>query len=380
MKLALVFTNDWELFGDGSGDYFDIQHKPLERLLNTFDDHGAKLTVMAEVGQQWAHLELAPEQPRAVEIAAAWEIILKKVVEVGFDVQLHLHPQWLNAVHDSDGWRLDYSRWAVSSLPRAELDDVLRRGKQYLEDVLTPVNAGYRCVAFRAGAYCIEPSGEVIESLQDSGFLYDTSISKGFYEPGFYDYRDAESNVRPWYASDADVKYGSDRAEGLLELPVFSYRAIDVPAWRRLRSRIYTREMSRRYPPERRPIPSHRPLPVQAASRTTLGRLRGQLSKLVRVRQVRLDYDALAPGEFVKAVRNLLQSDDLSRLVNEDITLPVIATGHVKNMLSDDNVARILDGLSTAFGSRVVFMTLTEAAATWARQSGECSPKQAQSA
>jgi len=52
MKLALILTNDWELFGDGSGDYFEIQHKPLEELLDTVEDHGAKLTVMAEVGQQ----------------------------------------------------------------------------------------------------------------------------------------------------------------------------------------------------------------------------------------------------------------------------------------------------------------------------------------
>ena len=58
MNLGLIITNDWEVFGDGSGDYFELQHKPLEALLKVVEEYGAKLTVMAEVGQQWAHQTL----------------------------------------------------------------------------------------------------------------------------------------------------------------------------------------------------------------------------------------------------------------------------------------------------------------------------------
>ena len=59
MKIGLVFINDWELFGDGSGDYFKIQHQPLLELLDTVELHGARLTVMAEVAQQWAYRNLS---------------------------------------------------------------------------------------------------------------------------------------------------------------------------------------------------------------------------------------------------------------------------------------------------------------------------------
>ena len=57
MKIGLVFTNDWELFGDGSGDYFEVQHNPLKDLLKVFDKYNAKLSIMAETFQQLKHRE-----------------------------------------------------------------------------------------------------------------------------------------------------------------------------------------------------------------------------------------------------------------------------------------------------------------------------------
>ena len=44
MKIGLVLTNDWELFGDGSGDYYELQYKPLEDLLKILKEYEAKIT------------------------------------------------------------------------------------------------------------------------------------------------------------------------------------------------------------------------------------------------------------------------------------------------------------------------------------------------
>jgi hypothetical protein len=44
MRLGLVLTNDWELYGDGSGDYFEVQERPLRSLLRAAEDYGAKIT------------------------------------------------------------------------------------------------------------------------------------------------------------------------------------------------------------------------------------------------------------------------------------------------------------------------------------------------
>src|SRR6266511_3161138 len=109
MRLGLVISNDWELFGDGSGEYFEIQHRPLEDLLKTIENHGAKLTVMAEVGQQWAHQRICEQETWAREVVEAWESVLKETIKKKFDVQLHLHPQWLNAEYKNSAWCVDIS-------------------------------------------------------------------------------------------------------------------------------------------------------------------------------------------------------------------------------------------------------------------------------
>ena len=92
MKIGLVLSNDWELFGNGSGDYFEIQHHPLQQLLDVVEGHGAPLTVLAEIGQQWAHQRLGQQESWAHDIACAWESILQDTIRRGSDVQLHLHP------------------------------------------------------------------------------------------------------------------------------------------------------------------------------------------------------------------------------------------------------------------------------------------------
>ena len=184
MQLGLVLTNDWELYGDGSGDYFALQHRPLQALLHAVEQHGARLTVMAEVGQQWAHRAAGATHAWARDIADAWDALLQETVARQSDVQLHLHPQWLNARWDGVGarghWQLDFDRWSVGALPRPLLRATLiARQAGSWSDLLRPVDPAYDCVAFRAGAHCIQPSGAVIGELVHAGFRCDTSVSKG---------------------------------------------------------------------------------------------------------------------------------------------------------------------------------------------------------
>src|SRR5262245_15530206 len=140
-------------------------------LLGAVHERGAKLTLMTEVGQQFAHQKLAERETWAREIVDAWETILREALTAGHDIQLHLHPQWLDAKHEDGTWRLNYTKWAISTLPPEEMESILRNGKAYLERLLKPINADYECIAFRAGAYCIQPSATVSESLRKLNIL-----------------------------------------------------------------------------------------------------------------------------------------------------------------------------------------------------------------
>jgi hypothetical protein len=377
MQLGLVLTNDWELYGDGSGDYFALQHRPLQALLHAVEQHGARLTVMAEVGQQWAHRAVGATHGWAREIADAWDALLQDTVARQSDVQLHLHPQWLDARWDEAHrrWQLDVSQWSVASLPRPRLRATLARGKQDLERLLQPVDPDYECVAFRAGAYCIQPSGTVIGELVHAGFRCDSSVSKGLRQPPFYDYRDAHSSVRPWFVVQ-DVRHAAERSDGdLLELPIYARAVLDAPVMRKLLSpglfyrlafrvpvtdedvRWLARRRRRRlreYPPTRRPLWARQRLSPA-----------WWLGHVLTKSAIQLDYDMLPPRVFVKFLESLYSDAETRGL--DGLILPVVASGHTKDMHNTENVRRILEAIETRLPGRVVYWTLSEAIRYWRR-------------
>ncbi len=377
MKLGIILSNDWELYGDGSGNYFEVMHRPLENLLRCVENHGAKLTVMAEIGQQWAHMKIAENEKWAQEICVAWDSIVQETIKRKSDVQLHLHPQWLNARNQDQKWHVDCDHFAISDFCAPSRVNVLKKGKQYLDRLLQPVDSDYECIAFRAGGYFIEPSKFVIKHLRDAGILCDTSVTKGLYYPGFFDYRDAHSNCVPWFSSSENIKYKSDNNEGILEIPIYSRNCYDWPLFRKLVSpelyyklvfRGSTSEeewiwfgennayINKRYP---RPV---RPL-KQSYQPHLLNKSKYLLQKcLISKRGMQLDYDVLPAKKFVKYIEEIYDDRTIEKSFQQkDVIIPVMASGHVKSMQNCDNISRILDEINSHFKDNVVFWTLSEA-------------------
>ena len=54
VKIGLIFTLDYEIHGNGTGEFENWAHFPTARMLDLFDAYGAKLTIMAEMGHYWA--------------------------------------------------------------------------------------------------------------------------------------------------------------------------------------------------------------------------------------------------------------------------------------------------------------------------------------
>ncbi len=381
MKFGLVLTNDWELFGNGSGDYWNIQHHPLERLLQTVGNHGAPLTVMAEVGQQWAFQQLGEREAWASEISMGWEKILQHTVRDGSDVQLHLHPQWLNARYENNRWVLGDADWALSSLSPDRMGQTLVRGKQYLDSLLRPVNPDYACVAFRAGAYCLMPSKVVIQKLLAADLLCDTSVTRGLYESERYDFRQAYSHYQPWYATPDNITQAAAEPAGLLEFPICSCAVNDSAVLRKLlgeqmynklRFGIRTTYDEQSWLAKNKEILQRRyPLSNRPGRNRGTGRGRGIgwfAAKIFGRRIIQLDYDNLSPGMFVHCLRSVAGNAKLSRKFDEQTIIPVIASGHVKTMHNTDNVNRILAAVRREFAEQLEYWTLRELIQHWRAQ------------
>ena len=385
MKLGLILSNDWELFGNGAGDYFRDQHQPLVEMLDIAREYDAKITVMAEVGQQLAHCRIAGTDASARKIADAWESIVCDVIRRGSDVQLHLHPQWLDADYSDGRWQLNYDKWAISSLSTEEMESALTEGKQYLENLLQDVNPDYWCVAFRAGAYCLMPSDKVVPALKKIGLLCDSSVTKGLVDAGRYDFREAHSRVLPWFVRGSDIRYSGGGVGCLLEIPICSLRNSDSTLLRRVigqdvldrlvlnasptaddKKWFHEKNQSyyEKYPASSRPFADDHQRPSK--------NVRWLLSKLASKRTIQLDYDSLTPAMFAAVLRRTFDSDELRAYSDTDTVIPIMASGHVKTIHNCDNFGRILKRIKEQFGDTIQFWTLREAVEYWvASISGE---------
>lgn len=370
MRLGLIFTNDWELYGDGSGDYFEVQHEQMLKLLDLMPDYNAKMTIMAETAQQLSFLKLAGQNNNdyAKNVCKAWEELIKSAIKNGHDVQLHFHPQWLNTEFKNDKWLLDNSKWSIGKLDKNIIDNIIKESKNYLENLLVPIKNDYKCQCFRAGAYYIEPSENVLDVLIKYGFTCDTSVTKGLISEGNFNFTNAFSNILPYPVKD-DVKI-KNTDSNFFEFPIYSYISYDSPALRKFLPNIYfnlkykikpsnieidwARKRDKlknlRYPKENRFYRTNQKKGFSF-----------YLKQFISKNAVQLDYDYLYSSEFVKLVENIFKEKDLKKFRDSDLIIPVVASGHIKDIPNIDNMKRILELISEKLSAQVTYITLTEA-------------------
>jgi hypothetical protein len=241
--IHILLTSDYEIFGDGSGDVRRVLIEPTAQILSLCEAYGARMTLFFEVAEYWAFVrDPAAEMARQVREAAAR----------GHDAQLHAHPQWLDAEFVDGAWRLNMQWWRTSSLPFGDADNVhslvglLSRGKSTLEQMLRPVAPGYECLAFRAGAYCVQPSADFIRAALACGLRIDSSVSKGLVKMDALsqvDFRAAHHHHQPWYVDPGDItREAAPGDRRLFEAPIAS---AEEPVIRHLRWRDLTRALRR---------------------------------------------------------------------------------------------------------------------------------------
>ena len=223
MKIGLIFSLDYEIHGNGSGEFENWAYLPTSQMLDILDTYGAKLTIMADIGHYWAMKRYHDLFLKEINL---FESQLKSAVERDHDVQLHFHPQWIDAKYENKGWHLDFSRKTIERLCH-DYDEAyfyLKMGKDELQNLLIPINPEYQCVCFRAGFLQMQPSGNMIKALTEAGFLSDSSVSKGmkvFDSLRSVDYSSAESKYRPWKTSDFEICQ-SDKTGKIYEFPLLS--------------------------------------------------------------------------------------------------------------------------------------------------------------
>lgn len=377
MKIGLAITNNWGLYGDGSGDFYELQHNPMREMLKLFKEQHKKFTIMAELGQQLAHRELGRKEKWAREIVYSWENLLRDAIRQRSDVQMLFHPQWLKCSYDDGKWQMNMDNYSITSLDEAIMKKALLKGKRYLESLLKPVYNKYRCVVFRAGGLCIQPSETVLSVLKQIGITADTTVVPGAFSEGFYDFRNAFSNIQPWMADFKEITHPSGDEKAVLEMPVYTKKVVDSQVMKKFTPELYYKSKfgislssdEINWQKERKRIRDERYPVAQRFYKKNEKKTFGWIKNaLFSPRNIPLNYDEIPASLFVNMLEEIFDDTAVARFKDQDISFPVIAVGSIKDVHNVENIRWILEKIKEKLDDKVEFWSLRDLVFYWRRQ------------
>jgi hypothetical protein len=336
----VLFTSDYEIHGSGMGSPRELVVEPTTRMLDQFDRYGAKLTIMADIGEILRFREYA--EKTGVDRFHHGEIAeqLRRAVRTGHDVQLHVHSSYFNATWDeaTSSWQQDWKEYDLAGLPYERLREIVALGKRYLEETCRPAKPTYACFAFRAANWSMHPSPNIVRALIDEGFRIDTSVWKhGRYDDLVkFDYRGAHSDLVPWPVDARDVCQ-RDPGGGLFEFPIYTERQ---PLWTFLTANRVYRVVAQRLNPLPTP-PSPEPAgpmagagprkgrgdgdPGSSSPRSFTAAVRGKLGMLFKLHPWKVDFNQCTGKQLVSALQRAE-----ARYGHPEFPLPFVLIGHSK--------------------------------------------------
>jgi hypothetical protein len=221
--IECIFTIDYEIYGNGKGSLKELIYKPAEELIKLFLKWNSRFVAFIEVGEL--------EKIEAEATDPSIEIIKEQIRDLykeGFELGLHLHPQWYNARYEEGQWRLDQSEYNLCRLPRERIEEIIKRSLAYFRRIVDEPD--FTPLSFRAGNWLLQPTGTAAAILAEAGVKIDSSVFKGGLQRNHrMDYRPALRNGPFWRFSD-DVNT-SDPAGFLIEMPIYTRM---VPFWKLL--------------------------------------------------------------------------------------------------------------------------------------------------
>ena len=360
--IYLALTDDWELRGNGSGDIAQIQFAPMREMLRIFDKYNARTTFNVEVMQQLTFRQLQGKHPELGRLADAWDEHVRAAYSRGQDIQLHIHPQWSNCEYDAGKWRLR-GDWSLPNYDQDAAYSMLAEGKAYIENLLRPLDASYRCLSFRSGSSSVAPSAFALTLLAKLGIVFDMSII-GEYRVNTrnlqVDYTNCEESFLPFYPRMDDARKVSHKPEPIVCVPIFSFTLSRRQAFKQIRSNA-TAKIARKF--SSGGITKEQQTDYVGREWADIGQssfiaraYHKAIKPSVRGRHTTADIGELdhpALKEMLKAMRAQARSSGLREL-------PIILTNHSKNISDFSHIERFVADVAEA--QDIQFATLTDVA------------------
>lgn len=218
--IDFIFTLDYEIYGNGEGSLRHLVHDPAAKLTALFRKRNARFVLFVEA----AELERI-EQEHSDTFIHKVRRQIRELHQQGFEIGLHLHPQWYNARYENRRWQLDYEEYNLCTLPRERVAHIMDRSLRHVRDILG--EPGFTPLSFRAGNWLLQPSETTAAVLVEKGIRIESSVFKGGLQRIYgLDYRPALKNGYYWpFQNDVNTR---EPAGALIEIPTYTVMA---PFW-----------------------------------------------------------------------------------------------------------------------------------------------------
>lgn len=297
--IACIFTLDYEIYGNGEGSLAELVYEPARKLMEIFQKRDARFVAFVEAAE-FDRIEAQWSDP-------AIGLVNRQISDLhkdGFEIGLHLHPQWCNSRFESGKWQLDYSEYNLCVLPRERIGEIVEGALAYLRRVLGA--DGFAPLSFRAGNWLFQPTSNAAAVLAGRGIKVDSSVFKGGlqHQRGL-DYRPALKNGYCWRFSE-DVNVPDSRGE-ILEVPIYTKM---VPFWKMITGKRVG--MQRKGPGG------------EGYSMGKLNRIRDFIHPCY---PLKLDFCRMTIDELTSMIDEVIREDRKT----PNLLKPVVAIGHTKD-------------------------------------------------
>jgi hypothetical protein len=224
-QIDIVLSFDYELPLGGITKSFDHSlFNPTEKLLETADALKVPIVLFADI---LSHVRFKEKGVSGYYVP--FENQIKKALQKGHDVQLHIHPHWLETeINDNNfvpATNFKLGDFAANKYPD-NIEGIVEKSVKSLIGICKEGYDGYKCLAYRAGGYNLYPkTTEILRALYKNGIRIDSSISRGYYfksDTSIVDYTEVP-RLPNWYLPlDGNLEKAGSKESGLFEIPIAS--------------------------------------------------------------------------------------------------------------------------------------------------------------
>ena len=242
--MNIVVSLDYEIwFGRNGSPPQQTLVEPTEALAQLARRLGIRLVLFVDATWLW---RLRQEARRHASLMGVYYRVMRQLealAEEGHELQLHLHPHWVDSHWDGDGWVQDLRRYRLHDFSDAEIVDLVCDGAE----TLRALSQWQSVSAFRAGGWCLQPFERLALPLKAAGISIDSTVYAQGREAGAgrrYDFTAAPALSR--WRFELDPLQPVDDGH-FLEVPIASQTLSPAFFWRLAMTRMLRSGEHRRF-------------------------------------------------------------------------------------------------------------------------------------